>query len=91
MEEVKENIDVQRIVPWMHLQEYLKVHNRTVDKLVDLKEQGKMKKELVEKELPEVFLTLRATIETILKENNIIDQTNEDKKDIQSAMINELK
>ena len=57
----------------MHLQEYLKVHARTVEKLIDLKEQGKMKKEQVEKELPEVFLTLRATIEAILKENDIIE------------------
>ena len=57
----------------MHLQEYLKVHARTVEKLVDLKDQGKMKKEQVEKELPEVFLTLRATIETILRKNDIIE------------------
>jgi hypothetical protein len=57
----------------VHLQEYLKVHNRTVDKLVDMKEQGKMKKEQVERELPEVFLTLRATIEMILRENEIIE------------------
>lgn len=57
----------------MHLQEYLKVHARSVEKLVDLKDQGKMKKEQVEKELPEVFLTLRATIEAILKKNDIIE------------------
>lgn len=64
--------EVKRTIPWTHFQGYQKLHNRTIDQLVDLKEQGKLKKCQVEEQLPEVFLEIKECVDDILERNHII-------------------
>ena len=68
-------------VPWSQLEEYLKVHNRTIVAFQELLKEDMVDIPEVEAKLPKSFSTLYSTIGKILKDNNIIPNAEESKVD----------
>ena len=68
-------------VPWSQLEEYLKVHNRTIVAFQELLKEDMVDIPEVEAKLPKSFSTLYSAIGKILKDNNILPNVEESKVD----------
>jgi len=68
-------------VPWSQLEEYLKVHNRTIVAFQELLKEDMVDIPEVEAKLPKSFSTLYSAIGKILKDNNILPNAEESKVD----------
>jgi hypothetical protein len=68
-------------VPWSQLEEYLKVHNRTIVAFQELLKQDMVDITEVEAKLPKSFSTLYSVIGKIFKDNNILPNAEESKVD----------
>ncbi len=68
-------------VPWSQLEDYLKVHNRTIVAFQELLKEDMVDIPEVEAKLPKSFSTLYSAIGKILKDNNILPNAEESKVD----------
>ncbi len=74
-------------VPWAQLEEYLKLHKKTIGSYIDLFEADLMGKEVIEGNLPKAFWQIHEMISKILKENNIVPNEEEVKGGNQLQVI----
>ncbi len=67
-------------VPWSQLEEYLLVHQRSINACLDLEKSGQSRA-LIEMLLPNSFWTIHQTVTKIIKDNNLSPKEEEAKVD----------
>ena len=68
-------------VPWAQLEEYIKLHEKTIGSYLDLLNEGDMDKPEIEGKLPKSFSNIHSLLTKILKENNVLPDKEEQKGD----------
>jgi uncharacterized protein YeeX (DUF496 family) len=74
-------------VPWAQLEDYIKLHKKTIGSYMDLLQADSMDKEEIEAKLPKAFWQIHEMIAKILKENNIVPNQEEVKGGNQLQVI----